>query len=61
MLVKLNKLPRAEVPAVSDGEMMQDLDLEQVETVKKNVRLLLKLRIQIQCTRLLTIGPPHSN
>ena len=28
VLVKVNELSRAEVPAVSDGEMMQDLDLE---------------------------------
>ena len=47
VLVKLNKLPCAEVPAVSDGEMMQDLDLEYIETFKKTVRLLLKLRIPI--------------
>jgi hypothetical protein len=27
VLVKVNKLSRVEVPAVSDDEMMQDLDL----------------------------------
>ena len=47
MLVKVNKLSRAEVPMVSDDEMMQDLDREYIETVKKIVRLLLKLRMPI--------------